>query len=345
LFLTLTTLAQGNITEYLKSHNYSFDIDKGFDQITSESLKPKFSQYKLILQSEAIHTLNFYKRLPIVWIKYLNINLGLTHFFLEWGHATDVLANNYLRTGDSSSLFTKDKEFWRTLFAYNLTLQQNMKLHYLGVDFERNRTYIKALKFILPKTAPVKNIKPSIELIKSMNDSIANCKYILTINKKLTASLKNSKEEFEEYFGESYIDYERIILNRGNCNDVSKDRNGNMAKTFLSFDKQYNSEVYYGELGMAHTSLNNKLTTASIINKSDKFKNKICIINAYCYNCVVQNKEIKNEYFNKIEKDILQNLLPFCKTDFTLFDFSEDLEMTRLYSDFGQFLIIAKNQN
>jgi hypothetical protein len=164
LFFTLTTLAQGDISEYLKSHNYSFDIDKGFDKSTSESLKPKLSQYKLIIQSEANHTLNFYKKLPIVWIKYLNLSFGLTHFFLEWGHATDVLANNYLRTGDSSYLFTKDKEFWKTLFAYNSTLQQNTKLHYLGVDFERNRTYIKALKFILPKTPPAENIKPSIEL-------------------------------------------------------------------------------------------------------------------------------------------------------------------------------------
>ena len=345
LFFTLTTLAQGNISEYLKSHNYSFDIDKGFDQITVDSLKTKLAPYKLIIQSEQNHTLNFYKKLPIVWIKYLNANFNLTHFFLEWGHATDVLANNYLKKGDSSFLFTKDKEFWKSLFAYNTNIEKNLKLHYLGVDFERNRTYIKALKFILPKNAPTENIKSSIELIKSLNDSIDDCDYILTINKKLTNSLKNNKEEFEKYFSESYTDFERIILNRGNCNDVYKDRNGNMAKTFLSFDEQYKSTMYFGELGMAHTSLNNKLTTASIINKSDRFKNKICIVNTYCYNCTAQNKEIENWYLRKIEKDILQNLLPFCTSDFTLFDFSENIEMTKPYSNYGQFLIIVKNQN
>lgn len=57
--------------------------------------------------------------------------------------------------------------------------------------------------------------------------------------------------------------------------------NKNIAENFLSFDKDYNDNIYYGELGMAHTIL----------------------------------------------------------------DLSENLELTKKYRDYGQFLIIAKDQN
>ena len=94
----------------------------------------------------------------------------------------------------------------------------------------------------------------------------------------------------------------------------------------------------------AHTILKNKVA-ATIINNSPKFKDKVCVINLYCYNCSTYKEQVSNWPLKKIEKDILEYFLPYCSSDFTLFDLSDDIELTKKYSDYGQYLIIAKNQN
>lgn len=95
---------------------------------------------------------------------------------------------------------------------------------------------------------------------------------------------------------------------------------------------------------MAHTILKNKVA-AAIINNSPKFKGKVCVINLYCYNCSTDNEQVSNWPLKKIENDILEYFLPYCNSDFTLFDLSENIELTEIYSSYGQYLIIAKNQN
>ena len=49
-----------------------------------------------------------------------------------------------------------------------------------------------------------------------------------------------------------------------------------------------------------------------------------------------------NWQLKKIERDILNELLKYCKTDFTLFDFMQENKQTGKYRKYGQFLIIAK---
>ena len=95
---------------------------------------------------------------------------------------------------------------------------------------------------------------------------------------------------------------------------------------------------------MAHTVLINR-NTASIINESSPFKDKVCVINLYCMNCSTVNGAVSNGYFKKMESDILEYFIPYCSSDFTLFDLSDKTEVTSKYRAYGQFLIIAKNQN
>jgi hypothetical protein len=342
----LTTAAQGDIGKYLSTHHYSFTLDKGFDQRTTDTLKQKLSAYKLIVEAEGgSHFLNFYKQLPLVWINFLNANFGLTHFFLESGHTSDVLINKYLQTGDSLYFYLTDNLLWEKLYRYNYNLPKNKKLKYFGIDFERPYAYIKALKSILPATASVpENIKPAIDLIRNASDTLKECDYIININDGLKRSLAKNKLQFVQYFENNYADFEKIVLNNGNCKDRYKDRNKNMAFNFLSFDKDFKQPIYYGELGEAHTVLLNK-NVASIINKSLQFKDQVCVVNLYCYNCTTSEEQVSNWPLKKIEKDILKYFLPHCISDFTLFDLSGNDGLIKRYSAYGQFLIIAKNQN
>lgn len=106
----------------------------------------------------------------------------------------------------------------------------------------------------------------------------------------------------------------------------------------------YNDNIYYGELGMAHTILKNKVA-ASLINDLPQFKDKVCVVNLYCYNCTTEKEKVSNWPLKKIDNDIQKYFLPLCVSDFTLFDLSENSELTKKYRDYGQFLIIAKDQN
>lgn len=343
---TFTTHAQTGISQYLQAHHYSFTLEKGFDQPTTDTLQQKLGAYKLILEAEGgSHFLKFYNRLPLVWIKFFHANFGLTHFFLESGHTSDMLLNKYLETGDTSYFYSNNNTFWKNLYSYNNTLPANRKLAYFGIDFERSNAYVKALQSIIPASGLIPdNIKTSIDLITHANDTLNDCDYILSINKALKKSLLNNKQQFIQYFGDHYADFEKVVFNNGNCKDGYKDRNKNMASNFLSFDKDFKQPIYYGELGEAHTILSNK-NVASIINNSPGFKGKVCVINLYCYNCTTPEEEVSNWPLKEIEKDIEAYFLPFCTSDFTLFDLSDNIELIKKYRAYGQFLIIAKNQN
>jgi len=345
-FFTLTTYAQGDITQYLKTHHFSFTLDKGFDQPTTDTLKRKLSSYKLILQAEGgSHYLNIYKKIPLVWITFLNQYFDLTHVFLEFGHSSAVCANNYLLTGDTSNLYNSSSiEYWKQYLKLNSTLPDERKVKFFGIDFNLPTNYFKALKKIIPNKQSPENIRGSIGLIKSANDSLRDCSNIIDFNANLKKDLTTNNPDYVSYLGKSYKDFERIVMSKGTCNDVYKNRNYNIADNFLSFDAESNDSIYYGELGMAHTILKNKVA-ATIINNSSKFKDKVCVINLYCYNCTTNKEQVSNWPLKKIEKDILEFFLPYCSSDFTLFDLSDNIELTKKYSDYGQYLIIAKNQN
>ncbi len=343
--LALATQAQDELAQYLQTHQYSFSLEEGFDKTTSDILQQKLSNYKLVLQAEGgSHYLKFYDQLQLMWLSFLNTHFGVTHFFKEAGHSADILLNKYLETGDTSYIFVNDKTMWRSIYNYNQTQPSSGKLTLFGIDFESRRTYVKALKLILPKKAPPQNIISFIELISNADGTLEDCDYIVGINEKLKSGLLKNKQSFIDFFGKNYSDFERIVLNGRNCKDVLRDRNPNMFTNFLSFDKEFNKQMYYGELGMAHTILKFS-NAASMINNSDRFQGKVCVISLYCDNCTTPEEQPSNSGFRNIERDIAAYFLPYCKSDFTLFDLSENTLLMKKYSDFGQFMIVAKNQH
>lgn len=347
--LSLTIHAQTDINQYLKTHHYSFTLDKGFDQVTIDTLEQKLGNYKLVILGEGgSHFLKFYEPLRFVWVKFLSKHFGLTNFFLEFGHSSDILCNKFLQTGDTSFLpkarFTSIKTFWNRLYSYNTTQPKSEQVKSFGIDFERTHSYCEALKLLLPNYDPPVKIKETIELIKNSNDTLNDCDYVVALNSKLKEAINDNPTYFQEYFSTNFDDIKQIVFNNGSCKDAQKNRNKNMTENFLSFDKKENDKIYYGQLGMAHTILKNKNTT-SYLNDNSKFKNKVCVINTYCYNCSTPEEQVSNWQIHKLEKDIFEYFLPYCNSDFTLFDLTDNIELTKKYREYGQFLIIAKNQN
>jgi hypothetical protein len=343
--LTKSGLAQEELSGYLKTHHYSFTLDSGFDTQTRDTLRNKLENYQLVLQAEGgSHYLDFYNRLTMVWFRFLNADLGLTHFFLEAGHSSAILVNKFLETGDTGYIKLRNNPFLGTLYEYNAGIEPKKKLHIFGVDFERPWSYVRGLKTILPGEIPPAEITPFIDQIREANDTIRNCDYILNINRQLKKALSQHEALFKAYLGNNFNDFEHIILNGKNCKDALNNRNGNMASNFLSFARETGDKIYYGELGEAHTILNYR-NVGSLINKAPGFEGKVATVNVYCYKCTTAEEAVSNWPLRKIEKDILTYFLPYCAGGFTLFDLTGESAPISRYKAYGPFLIIAKEQH
>ncbi len=279
-----------------------------------------------------------------MWIRFLHAHFGLRHFFMEFGHSFDLLANKYLQTRDSSWVYIPDNTFWPSLYDYNAALPDNEKINVWGVGMDDPKSYFKAMKLILPATEPPEEIRPYTELVKNAKDTTRGCGYMLGINAELKKALFEHKDAFRQYYGAHYSDLERIVMNPGKCGDRFRNRNGHMASNFLSFDKQFNEPVYYGELGEAHTILKNK-NTAYIINHAPAFRDKVCVINTCCYRCTRPEEKVSNWPLQGIEKNILAYFLPYCTSGFTLFDLTGHTILIKKYQAYSQFLIVAMDQH
>lgn len=345
----MISCAQDPLDNYLKKgHYYAFTLDSSFDEQTTLTLKKKLSNYRLVLLGEGgSHYLQFYEPLLFLWTGFLSEHFGMTHFFLETGHSSDLLFNHYFQTGDSTRLpkhrSLRTNTFLRGVINFNQHLSNSKKLIPLGIDFERANSYLLAIKLLIPKTEPPKNIESIVKTIRTSSDALNDCDYIVSFNKSLKAALKNNREDFKQYLKEKFDDFEWVVLNNGSCLDIKKNRNGSMAENALRFDRKFSDRLYYGQLGIAHTVLANK-TTASIINSSPEFKDRVCVVNTYCYNCKTNEEIVSNWQLQKIDKEIIDKLMKYCVSEFTLFDFSDDSPVTKKLRKFGHFLIIAKNQ-
>jgi hypothetical protein len=354
-FLTLTAYGQEDLGRYLRTHHYSFSPDSGFDARTQDTLRQRLKGYQLVLQAEGgSHYLTMYTKLPLLWIRFLRAQFGLRHFFREMGYTQGVLMNRFLDTGDTTFLLAKGKSSWTDLYAYNRGLDSSGRVHVFGIDFERPLTYIRGLRLILPDTALFgdgaspkeggERVRAAIGLIRDANDTLADCDYILDINRRLRKGLLQDSASFRRYLGGAYREFARIVWNGKDCGDTLRNRNDNMAANFLAVAGEYGESMYFGELGEAHTVLNNR-DVGSLIDRSPGFYGKVATVNLYCYQCSTPREAISNWPLRGIEKDILADFLPWCTGDFTLFDLNGSSPLIAKYKAYGPFLIIARNQH
>lgn len=334
--------AQPGLDAYLSAHAYPFTLDSGFDARTRDSLRHRLQGYRLILQAEGgSHDLSIYTRLPLLWIAYLNQQFGLRHFFLEAGHGSDVLERQYLRTEDSAFILVRDKAFWKGLYAYDQSLPEDRRvLPGGGVDFERARTCIPALKLLWKQTRALPDVlRTSDRLLADAPDTTRDCDTLLALLKALNRECTRFEPQFREYLGSAYGDFADMVRNPGSCKDVFRNRNGHMASRLLDFAAREGDPLYYGEFGEAHTVLHTKASLAHLVNEAPGWEGRVCTVNLYCYQCTA-DESVNNWPLKPLEADILEHCLPLCNGPFTLFDVSG---LSR-FSAYGAFLIVARGQ-
>ena len=345
LFIHFKTSAQ-DPSGYLRMHCYTFSPSEGFTGPLGDTLARKLSAFRLIFQAEGgSHALKLYDQLELAWLEFLNQRLGVTCFIGEYGASIAVLFNQILQHGDTSIRLLRHREFLQAVYRYNLSRLPSQRLFYAGVDFERENTYIRALKLLLPGLQPADpSISSAVERIRLAPDTGFSCDDMLRFNKDLKRSLNASETAYQQYLGANFLDFERIVRNNGSCKDRLRNRNPHLAANIIALDQVIGANRYYAEFGEAHTILKNKVL-AGILSRSGPFQGKVAVINLYCQDCSTPEEGTSNWALKGINADIERYFLPLCKGDLTLFDLTGNDPSIAGYRSYGQFLIVAKRQH
>ena len=214
---------------------------------------------------------------------HLNKKFGVRHLLIEFGRAEAYLYNQYLQTGDEWYLnhtfqgFSRYKEFfsnWKKLYDYNSGLDSNKKLVVHGLDLEREPGLSASIYELLSAyeiNPPVNRLMNSIKVrLDTIGIERNNKDYIYYLREKISAlSLPDD---------ENKIVIDKILNNNSFFSNFSQ-RDNNMAQAFLELDTT--DEVYLGQFGFAHTQLNNENYLTGLLNKLEKYHNKVLVMNMY----------------------------------------------------------------
>lgn len=348
--IPVTISAQNDLQAYLKNNTYSLSLEQpASEQLTALFQKMAGSSKLILLGESGSHFLKFYSVLEANMLIHLNRSVGLKTFIIEAGSSTAYLCNKYLATGNSDILpkFSQERSyiFWKLIYQYNQSIPPTQQLKVIGIDFESPISYFKALNDLLPRSPAPESITKEINLIRASTMPVT-CNELSKIDNLLKISLKKNRAAWQQFTGAAFDEVYTIISNKGACKDALANRNKNLKNRFLIFDTKLQEPIYYGQLGQAHTTLDNKQHFAALLNndRNTRFYNQVSVVNTYCHNCKTDVEPVSNWVLQKIEKDIQQELVQPSHPALTLFDFSGAPLLTGKYLRYGQYLLIAKDQ-
>lgn len=236
-------------------------------------------------------------------VKSIDMNLYLLKYFVERGNIKYILyedgyasaqyLNIYLDTGDESileDLFYKIRgtmsytmenyNFLKGVYEYNVTLEEEKKLRFIGIDKENPLVAIKYIRSLLPTAEPTDDITEEfISVIKELSKST-----YIDKSKEAIQLLSDGEKEIEKYLGKHYFDLTFTLKNLA-VSEGQLDREELLINNFIELYEYLPKGKFFGQFGGAHTNLspNTKSLASYLQNNYEKTKDKVISIN-YEYN-------------------------------------------------------------
>ena len=236
-------------------------------------------------------------------VKSIDMNLYLLKYFVERGNVKYILyedgyasaqyLNIYLDTGDESileDLFYKIRgtmsytmenyNFLKGVYEYNVTLEEEKKLRFIGIDKENPLVAIKYIRSLLPTAEPTDDITEEfISVIKELSKST-----YIDKSKEAIQLLSDGEKEIEKYLGKHYFDLTFTLKNLA-VSEGQLDREELLINNFIELYEYLPKGKFFGQFGGAHTNLspNTKSLASYLQNNYEKTKDKVISIN-YEYN-------------------------------------------------------------
>ncbi|MFI5151126.1 MAG: hypothetical protein ACHQRM_15445 [Bacteroidia bacterium] len=234
-------------------------------------------------------------------IKYFYARAGMRYFIIEQSPSEAMLYNRYLRTGDESLVkecwdfrYLEYIDFWRNLYAFNKTKAEKERITVIGIDFECDITFARAIEVLKPtdKTPPP-CIGPVLDSLYALLHKPGKPDYLhQTCFQIFEDSLRVNKKAVASYFGENMLDLYQLSGNKASFQKFGK-RNKEMCTNFLyQIDYADSAVSWFGSLGSSHVFLGDESTFAGKLNKNE-FKDKVLSM-PICYDSCYSYYKYKN---------------------------------------------------
>lgn len=195
-------------------------------------------------------------------LKYFVEKGNIKYILYEGGYCTGELLNNYLETGDENiltfiqdafsgtSVYTMEHyNLLKHIYNYNLTLSEDKKLKFVGVDIEhRPNVAIRYIRSLIPdKEINDEEVREFIDILKSIPKQNYNSILVDAIE-----IMNKNQEAIRVYFGEKFFNIFLAIRNLSISNSQQV-REKYIISNFIEQYEYLPKGKWFGQFGGFHT--------------------------------------------------------------------------------------------
>ena len=195
-------------------------------------------------------------------LKYFVEKGNIKYILYEGGYCTGELLNNYLETGDENiltfiqdafsgtSVYTMEHyNLLKHIYNYNLTLSEDKKLKFVGVDIEHQpNVAIRYIRSLIPdKEINDEEVREFIDILKSIPKQNYNSILVDAIE-----IMNKNQEAIRVYFGEKFFNISLAIRNLSISNSQQV-REKYIISNFIEQYEYLPKGKWFGQFGGFHT--------------------------------------------------------------------------------------------
>lgn len=163
--------------------------------------------------------------------------------------------------------------------------------------------------------------------------------------REITKSFYRDSLKLKPLLGARYPTFKYLVTNPNTATPTGE-RNRPMAENLLQQIAPLDPGTsYLLDCGMAHSRPNEKGTLVNILSKSDVLKDRICVMNVICENCMTSIEKVSNWAFPFMKGDVLEAFSSAAGGDIVLYDLSDLPAPYQYIKEYGSLVIFAKGQH
>lgn len=248
---------------YLKFNTQEFDLNNKTNKINIGNTKG----YRVFLaREEHAQTKSYAMKKNL--IEFFNKNLNIRYILIEIGFGSGIVLDDYIQTGKeeelkyymsnlkgTSAYTNEESEFWKSLYEYNKNLDDDKKIHIIGLDVDHQiYTSIKSIALLIDDD----NLDEDLSDLNKLIEDNDECVFF-----KLIEAIDKYPDKVEKEFGKNYDVLKQLCKNfnytykyfneRKSKNERDYDiRDEAMMSNFLYAYNTYKDELFFGEFGAEH---------------------------------------------------------------------------------------------
>lgn len=330
---------ESDLTAYLQKHRYPITLS---DPNTFAMLPALMGNHNVLIHGEnASHTLRLYDTLQVALRRQL-IQQHLKVALIEYSRSMAYLFTQYL-AGDVAVA----AQFQPAGLIPYKPFKGNATFRVAGIDFEQSAPFYLAVKSALQgiDRSRLSETKAFIGMITDSNYANYSEKDFNAFYKRVSASFTAQDAALRKELGERYEPLKYLCTNP-NVTKRYDNRNPALARNFMQEITPFDSTAaYYCEIGIAHSTPNDKGSMAALLCKEATLKERIIVMSTYCDNCSNGSGILSNMNLGFMKGERLRSFRDAAISSITLYDLSELTGDYEYMKESSSLLLFVRNHD